>query len=411
VWHDFILAATNFVMDPMSTDIADLAVSCKTPDESNINNDERRSNSSNNKDSSNNNDNMITIAETDDPTPSTLTWTKWNDPDYENFSDWTIIVTVKNGTEGPPQVDDNDDDDDDVDQDNEGDNDDERSETETCHSATTSTTFFVHKAVVAVGARSSHYFRRLFTTTSSSRNKRNGPTTAAHGSKETTTNGSETPSETTTATKRNNTTSRFELEYSAARAFPAMLDFMYAPTTTSNNMHATTTFQTSTESAVALRYLAQYFGIPALLIHVNGFIQGDMNKYNVELYLKEAKVYKDHRIIDGTVAVTEESMKDDLLVCGATLPPEPSFYMKLLPTVKRGDLLYRLLLQTASELHRTRQELGQVKAQLGRDGADVRSRKRPRTTSPPAILSRPTPRTPSLRERMVLPKVLNLFSK
>jgi hypothetical protein len=181
------------------------------------------------------------------------------------------------------------------------------------------------------------------------------------------------------------------LEYSAARAFPVMLDFMYGPTTTSNNLEVTTTFQASTESAVALRYLAQYFGMPALLIQVNNFIQSDMNKDNVELYLKEAKVYMDHGIIDGTVTVTEEALKYDLLVRGATLHPEPSVYMKLLPSVKRGDLLYRLLWQTASELHRTKQELGQVRAQLGRDGADVRSRKKPRTTLPPAALSRPSP--------------------
>jgi hypothetical protein len=184
-------------MDPMSTENVDLVASYKTPEESHNNVDDRESNSLNNIGSINkNNDNMMTIAEADDPTPSTLTWTKWNDPDYENFSDWTIIVNVKKGTESAPQVEEK--------EGSDEDNDEERSETETPHSeaTTTTATYFVHKAVVAVGARSSHYFRRLFTTTSTSRNQRHGPTTVAHGRNETTTNGNggEIPAETTSTT-------------------------------------------------------------------------------------------------------------------------------------------------------------------------------------------------------------------
>lgn len=85
-------------------------------------------------------------------------------------------------------------------------------------------TYHVHKAVVGAGPRASQYFFRLFKT---------------QGLAESITS-----------------MSMFTLESSAARAFPDMLDFMYG--------HHSGSLSATSDTAVALRHLANYFGVPAL---------------------------------------------------------------------------------------------------------------------------------------------------
>jgi hypothetical protein len=119
------------------------------------------------------------------------------------------------------------------------------------------TIYHVHKAVLGADARSSRYFRRLFQ-----------------------------------SQMMESTTSRSNivLEGSAAKAIPSMLDFMYF---TVQEVAATA------ETAVALRYLSNYFEIEDLFVSTNHFIQSDLTSSTAPLYLNEAGMYQDEKILDA----------------------------------------------------------------------------------------------------------------
>jgi hypothetical protein len=74
-----------------------------------------------------------------------------------------------------------------------------------------------------------------------------------------------------------------------------MLDFMYS-------LHSIDV-EASTEIATALRYLANYFGVPTLFDAVAQFIQKDMCKDNIHIYLEQATLYQDEKVIDSTMVV------------------------------------------------------------------------------------------------------------
>ena len=137
----------------------------------------------------------------------------------------------------------------------------------TTTTTTTTTTYNVHKAIIGLGPRGSQYFLNMFRT--------NGMLAETQSS-----------------------TSRLELEPSAAVAFPIMLDFMYH---TDNNMTKASgggfgekgyDVNATTETAVALRHLANYFEVPSLFEAVNEFIGDDMDKDNIDMYLEEALLSK-----------------------------------------------------------------------------------------------------------------------
>ena len=216
----------------------------------------------------------------------TLEKLTWRSDSNKNFSDWTIIVTSKSK---PAETT----------------NDQEhravgviankKSTTDTPER--TSNTYHVHKAVLGLGPRSSKYFLRLFRT--------NG------------------------LSECETSTSRIELQPSEAKAFPAMLDFMY---TYNSNVVA------SSETAVALRHLATYFGIPALYENVNQLIQDDMDKYNINIYLDEALLYNDDKIIDATIDVAIANW-EDLFISKEKETVEFPLYFNMLPETKRVKLL------------------------------------------------------------------------
>jgi hypothetical protein len=119
------------------------------------------------------------------------------------------------------------------------------------------TIYHVHKAVLGADARSSKYFRRLFLSQMLE-----------------------------SSTQR----SEIFLEGSANKAIPIMLDFMY---------FIVQEVAATTETAVALRYLANYFEIENLFVSTNHFIQSDLTSSTAPLYLHEAGMYQDEKILDA----------------------------------------------------------------------------------------------------------------
>ena len=163
--------------------------------------------------------------------------------------------------------------------------------------------YYVHKCVMGAGPRGSQYFLKLFTTS---------------GFEESQT-----------------CTSKLDLDESAARAFPDMLDFIYAPRQQEVNV--------TTETAVAMRHLSNYFGVPSLFESTNKFIQEDIDTSNIHIYLKEAQQYNDQRIVEATKTIFNRVWRD-LLVSEDRTKIRQSAYMNLLEPSEQVDLLKVALL-------------------------------------------------------------------
>ena len=220
-------------------------------------------------------------------TQEALTWR--SDPEF-NLSDWTVVVTTKASRSDVPVT---------------GDRDGNKvADVETVPVEWSEVIYHVHKAILGIGPRSSEYFLNVF------RNKNMSEFKSA--------------------------TSRLHLEESAGKAFPAMLDFMY------NNSDVSAT----TETAVALRHLANYFGMPNLFESVNKFIENDMDKYNIHIYLDEAILYNDDIIMDATMSIAAENW-NELFVSKDGQSVEKHAYLALLPQSKHMDLLQKTVLQAA----------------------------------------------------------------
>lgn len=131
--------------------------------------------------------------------------------------------------------------------------------------------FHVHKFFLAVGPRKSLYFDGLFK--SDMKESIEGRT-------------------------------RLELEPSAAKAFPAFLDYIY-----------TGDLVLTSDSAVALAYLGDYFGVAKLKPRVDIYIQNDIQKprANVHVYCREAIMYKNSKLIELLIKTVATLFQDDLL--------------------------------------------------------------------------------------------------
>ena len=148
----------------------------------------------------------------------------WRLDPIESFSDWTIIVTLEDGSDG---------------------------------NSTMEETYHVHKNYLGAGANRSEYFHALFRT----KNQVEELLTSV---------------------------SKIRLQRSAAAAMKEMLDFVYT-----GDCHI------CTENAVALRFLAHYFGIPTLHSALKKFIKQDLfHAVTGESYLTEARAYHDKKMID-----------------------------------------------------------------------------------------------------------------
>jgi menaquinone-dependent protoporphyrinogen IX oxidase len=148
--------------------------------------------------------------------------------------------------------------------------------------------YHVHKNILAVGPCKSDYFASLFRT-----QMREAETS----------------------------TSRIELEDLAADAVPNMLDFMYNPQHMLN---------VTSELAVSLRYLAQYFGIKLLHRRVMSFVKTDMNMSNVHLYIQSATMFHDAKMLSVASNLCIDNI-GDLDVDSPLLPAiDPDFFYEII---------------------------------------------------------------------------------
>jgi hypothetical protein len=233
-----------------------------------------------------------TLLEYDPSSPSQPKELSWRCDPEESFSDWTIIVNQKAGVAC------------------------EAEEVEPAPPAT----YHVNKIFLGAGPRSSEYFRSLFRNTELAESK--------------------------------TSTTVLELEASAARAFPDMLDFIYNQ---KENL--------SSESAVPLRHLASYFCVPTLFEHTNKFIQKDIGTSNIHVYLKEALLYQDDTMIWATMKVAANNWRF-LAPNSNTSASEPARYLALLPQEKQLEVM-QLALQRAALSKLVSSKPGDVDLQAG----------------------------------------------
>jgi len=134
-----------------------------------------------------------------------------------------------------------------------------------------SRTYHVHKSILSVGPRSSRYFSRLFMKGCNQYNQSQSST-------------------------------RIELDEQDADSFPLFLDFMYdtspdADDDESLTLNVNEDFTTS--NAVSLRHLARVFDCEGLMLAVNKFIQKDLSLKTGPVYLEQAHLYQDERLIES----------------------------------------------------------------------------------------------------------------
>ena len=115
--------------------------------------------------------------------------------------------------------------------------------------------------------------------------------------------------------------SRITLEKSAAAAFPLFLDFIYS--NVSDDIPATS------ENAVALRFLSQYFGVRELFENINKLIRSDLTFSNAHLYLCEGYIYHDEKIVSHSKRLCAENFQ----VIGGKYEMLDSKYFPFLMTV------------------------------------------------------------------------------
>jgi BTB/POZ domain len=131
----------------------------------------------------------------------------------------------------------------------------------------TSVEYHVHKNILAVGPCRSEYFSSLFRSQMRESETR---------------------------------TSRITLEDVAAQSVPHMLDFVYMQELSN----------VSSEQAVSLRYLAQYFGIKLLNRKVLAFVKEDMNMSNVHHYIQASKIFHDEKILSMAMGLCIDNIED-----------------------------------------------------------------------------------------------------
>lgn len=130
-------------------------------------------------------------------------------------------------------------------------------------SQTISTTYHVHKFVLAVGVKRNEYFHRLFLSDFSE----------SHLS-----------------------TSKIELHPLAAATFPVFLDYMYS---SQNELSI------DTKNATALYFIAAYFENSLLEAKVEQFWRGDVNLHNLAMYEDHARIFHCEEILEYVSEILE----------------------------------------------------------------------------------------------------------
>lgn len=94
---------------------------------------------------------------------------------------------------------------------------------------------------------------------------------------------------------------RVELNPSAARAFPVMLDFIY---------NAASELNATTETGVALRYLSQIFGVHELKKKATTFIKKDFRASTAPCYFTEAHIFNEAKLRAAACTLCAASFDD-----------------------------------------------------------------------------------------------------
>ena len=90
---------------------------------------------------------------------------------------------------------------------------------------------------------------------------------------------------------------------------------------------------------------------------MNDFIQKDMNKDNIGLYLKEAVTYSDELIVDATISVAASNWKDfSVSNEGASIAEQT--YSSMLSDSKKVELYQQSLLRAQQEFRKFKRWAG-----------------------------------------------------
>lgn len=128
-----------------------------------------------------------------------------------------------------------------------------------------STKYYVHKVFLGAGENCSEYFERLF------------------GSSE-------------QVRELHESISKHVLLPSATEAFPEMLNHIY-----------TGKCSITTSNCLALTFLSKYFVIRTLYRDVQKFLENDITDCTAHIYLSEASLYRDQRIVDKATRIMAEN--------------------------------------------------------------------------------------------------------
>eukprot|EP00542_Grammatophora_oceanica_P020088 CAMPEP_0194028688 /NCGR_PEP_ID=MMETSP0009_2-20130614/2593_1 /TAXON_ID=210454 /ORGANISM="Grammatophora oceanica, Strain CCMP 410" /LENGTH=366 /DNA_ID=CAMNT_0038668149 /DNA_START=93 /DNA_END=1193 /DNA_ORIENTATION=+ len=191
------------------------------------------------------------LGEFDEPEPvcrddEKLRWST-EDPDLV-LSDWKIEISIRDDTDSPDAAP--------VTKPHKGD---DAAEPVV---ASSKATYYVHRTVLAAGARKSTYFERLI------KQSKEHPEVFQ-------------------------STSKIDLAPEAAKSFPSMLNFMYFEEN----------WQRSDKDLVMLRYLANYFGIRPMFESATEHLQQDLNEHNAIDYMLRAARCTDGKVLSAATHV------------------------------------------------------------------------------------------------------------
>lgn len=143
-----------------------------------------------------------------------------------------------------------------------------------------SRTYHVHKSILSAGPRSSRYFSNLFLEQGHHYNQ--------------------------------SQTTRIELDDQDADSFPLLLDFMYniqPDFDDDDSLSLIVGDDFTTSNAVSLRHLARVFDCEGLMLAVNKFIQKDLSLKTGPVYLTQAYLYQDERLIESAKRLCIDNFK------------------------------------------------------------------------------------------------------
>lgn len=196
--------------------------------------------------------------------------------------------------------------------------------------------YHCHKSVLAVGPRRSTHFASIFASDSQvkmSQKKQKqmtaesalDPCDILHDSL--TVSGSQLID----YTDHESNTTRLEVERLAAKAFPALLDYMYS---TKGKLDI------NTENATALFALSAQLGIKSLRRKVKDFWMADLSMENLSTYYGHARVFKDTKILSHAEEYCAQHIFEvkETLVVEILTAVDPHFFLRVVSSsIMQGD--------------------------------------------------------------------------